>query len=145
MSQDTQKGLPGRSAAGSIPWIAPMPCAFIAIMLSASFAFAFQNVDDQRKPSVPLEERVKEELRWQPYEGGGPPIEKRLLALGDSAAMINILLDIAAQHKRAQPPGVEYGYLISSLDALGKLGEKRALPLAEDAARSADRHLRVIA
>jgi hypothetical protein len=119
------------------------PCVFIALMLSASFAPAFQGLDDFRKPSIPLEERVKFELGLLYYEGDGPPLEKRLLALGDSAAMINILLDLAARHKGAQPPGVEYRYLISSLDALGRLGEKRALPIAEQAARSGDWNVRM--
>jgi HEAT repeat protein len=100
----------------------------------------------QSAPLESLEDKVKKELAVIYYDEP-VPIKPRLLALGDAKTIGDILLDIAIKNKSARLDdlGLGYLYLHSSVGALGKLREPRAIPLLGQLATADDRTTRMLA
>lgn len=109
------------------------------IVLLSSLALAFQS-----EPATSLEDKVKAELGIV-YFDGAPPVEKKLLELGDAQSISTVLIDLATRCRDSKAPDVQRRYLIESVFALGKLKSLNALPLLSDMAKSRDTELRIYA
>jgi len=107
------------------------------VLLLSLLAGAFQG-----EPASSLTEKVKAELGLMYYDNP-PPIEKKLLELGDAKSITAVLIDLATRSRDAEPPGLERLYLIESVFALGKFKATEALPLLKDLVKSRDTELRV--